>query len=136
VRNWAAWPKSFQDLAAKYDDAFRKFGYGTPQVSVINYWSAKAPIGCDNANVKWIYLERNATEVPTGLLLLQNYDKAPQTARIELPRVASLADVATQESLRTSGFWRPAVTIALAGEYGTRMFLIGSPDGVFSKHEQ
>ncbi len=124
VRNWASWPKSYQELAAKYEEVLFKFGYGTPEVAVHNYWNEKSPIACDNDRVKWIYLEKKNADGPTGLLLVQNYDRVAQIARIKLPKAAVLVDIETKESLRTSGRWRPAVTLPLASDYGTRMFLV------------
>jgi hypothetical protein len=114
-----SWKPKFKELALKYENAMKAFGYPKTTVSH-NYWDENPGIAVDKPEVKWLYLTRE--QAPKGLLLLQSYSPDALTAKVSVPGAKQLVDVETREVIVLSA--PSPAEITLPANCGTRMFLV------------
>ncbi|MCF7855791.1 MAG: LamG domain-containing protein, partial [Candidatus Pacebacteria bacterium] len=120
-------------LSSKYQAVFRQFGYpqampgarsASSNVTIHNYWENPARVMVEKSSVKWLALERQAS--PSGLLLLQSYERNDAAAKVRFPGRVTFVDVETREVLRADrDGW---VDLTLPANYGTRLFQVTRPD--------
>ncbi len=107
-------------LVQMYHTVWQAYGYGAPDVEVLNYWADEPAIRCANDAVKWIMLRRKGA--PHALLLLQSYGEKSETAPLAFPKTAALLDIESRETLSTDA--SGALAVAMPEDYGTRMFYV------------
>ena len=95
--------------------AFGEYGYGTPGVTVHNYWAKNPRLTVDNPDIKWIVLEKPDHPI---LVLLQSYRAEATRCKIDLPEGAATLDLFTRR-LQSSD--QP---VLFEADYGTRLLLI------------
>ncbi|MFA6567020.1 MAG: glycoside hydrolase domain-containing protein [Victivallales bacterium] len=70
----------WRHAAAKLEKAFQGFGYGSPDVSIHNYWADRPALKTDRDDVKWLLLAR--PEDKRLLLILQSWSRTPVPVKI------------------------------------------------------
>lgn len=114
-------PAKVQAIAGKYyQKAWEQFGYGDPEVTVHNYWDVQPYAQVDQADVKWIVLQR--AKAPQCLALLQSYRGGAVTARLALPGAVRYTDV--EQNTRLTADHSGGIAVELGAPAGTRMFWV------------
>ena len=101
--------------------AIKGFGYGSPRVTVHNYWAEKPFVTVGNSAVKWIAMTREE-EAPFGLLLLQSYSPDAISTTVGFPEGKIFVDADTREELKVGSDGK--VQVALSPDYGTRLLYV------------
>ncbi len=114
------------------DRAMWKFGYGTPRVRVVNYWSDEPPLAVNDPEYnKWLLLVR--PEDRCLFLVVQTWFKADTQVTLTLDRnrlgflpPAKVIDLDTKKPIPITG---SNLVLPMRGPYGTRVAVIGGVGG-------
>lgn len=104
------------------DRTFLAFGYGAPNVQVINYWSDTSAIHVANDDVKWLGMLK--TDGPLAMLVLQSYSYDPTSTSVKIDGKAAWLDVETRQPI--PGNADGSLQVDFKDSYGTRV-LIAAP---------
>lgn len=111
-----------------WDTALRDFGYGKPEIAVINYWSDDPPVTVNDVDTKWLLL----TNKQDGSLLLVLQSWYPEDGAVTItfdPARLGFTPAATAIDLEdNSRVSLPdnKLKIVLTGPYGTKVLKIGN----------
>ncbi|MGQ9697558.1 MAG: glycoside hydrolase domain-containing protein [Armatimonadota bacterium] len=113
------------------DAALWKFGYGTEQTRVVNYWTDDPPVKVtDPEHNKWLLVIRKSDR--SLLLVLQTWHRSQTVVEVHLkpPRLgfrpaAEACDVETGKAVPFSG---THLRLSMPAPYGTRVVVLGRRD--------
>ncbi len=108
------------DAIRTMEAAFARFGYGTPETRVHNYWDEKPFLRVANPQIAWIALEQAAAGPGAPVLvLLQSYSAEACSTTLDLPPGTAMLDLFTRQLAAADE------PLLFAADYGTRLVLLG-----------